>query len=69
MFCSDRCANTIYELQPLTYATDQDGNLKEDQFTIDPHTLSALWYALDDYEVTDLKAEPEVRNGRTGKGR
>lgn len=61
IFCSDRCANTIYELQPLTYSTDKDGNLKEDQFTIDPHTLSALWYALDDYEVTDLKAEPEAR--------
>ena len=29
----------------------------EDQFNIDPHTLSAMWYALDDYDVPDLKRD------------
>ena len=27
----------------------------EDEFNIDPHTLSAIWYGLDDYEVSNLK--------------
>ena len=27
----------------------------EDEFNIDPHTFSAIWYALDGYEVSDLK--------------
>ena len=34
---------------------DKDGELIEDEFNIDPHTLSAIWYGLDDYEVSDLK--------------
>ncbi|MGG0052155.1 PBSX family phage terminase large subunit [Bacillus atrophaeus] len=65
IICSDRCENTIYELKPLTYAKDKLGHIIEDEFTIDPHTLSAIWYALDDYEVTDLKDEPKGRPQRT----
>ncbi|MGG5181389.1 PBSX family phage terminase large subunit [Bacillus sp. MM09(2025)] len=61
IICSDSCKNTIYELQPLTYKTDKHGNIIEDEFKIDPHTLSAIWYALDDYEVTDLKEQPKER--------
>ncbi|MEW4100029.1 PBSX family phage terminase large subunit [Bacillus altitudinis] len=61
IFCSDSCKNTIYELQPLTYKTDKRGNIIEDEFQIDPHTFSAIWYALDDYEVTDLKEKPKER--------
>ncbi|MBW4850929.1 MAG: PBSX family phage terminase large subunit [Bacillaceae bacterium] len=61
IICSDSCKNTIYELQPLTYKTDKNGNIIEDEFKIDPHTLSAIWYALDDYEVTDLKEKPKER--------
>lgn len=61
IICSDSCKNTIYELQPLTYKTDKNGNIIEDEFKIDPHTLSAIWYALDDYEVTDLKEQPKER--------
>ena len=53
--CSDACQNTIDELQDLTFAVDKDGEIIEDEFNIDPHTLSAIWYALDDYEVSDLK--------------
>ncbi|MCY8248043.1 terminase large subunit, partial [Bacillus inaquosorum] len=69
IICSDRCENTIYELKPLTYATDKLGNIIEDEFTIDPHTLSAIWYALDDYEVTDLKEESKGRPRRSRPGR
>ncbi|ATO29494.1 PBSX family phage terminase large subunit [Bacillus atrophaeus] len=61
IICSDRCQNAIYELQTLTYAKDKDGALIEDEFTIDPHTLSAIWYALDDYEVADLKESSSER--------
>ncbi|MFK3895819.1 PBSX family phage terminase large subunit [Bacillus subtilis] len=66
IICSARCENTIYELKPLTYAKDKLGHIIEDEFTIDPHTLSAIWYALDDYEVTDLK---EVSKGRPKRSR
>ncbi|AVI41053.1 PBSX family phage terminase large subunit [Bacillus pumilus] len=61
IICSDSCKNTIYELQTLTYKTDKRGNIIEDEFQIDPHTFSAIWYALDDYEVTDLKEKPKER--------
>lgn len=55
IICSDTCPNTIEELQDLTFAVDKDGEIIEDEFSIDPHTLSAIWYGLDDYEVSDLK--------------
>lgn len=61
IFCSDRCENVIYELKTLTYAKDKNGALIEDEFTIDPHTLSAIWYALDDYEVADMKETARKR--------
>ncbi|MCY9286701.1 PBSX family phage terminase large subunit [Bacillus licheniformis] len=61
IICSDKCKNTIFELKPLTYKKDKLGNVIEDEFKIDPHTLSAIWYALDDYEVTDLKEKPKIR--------
>ncbi|NGP58161.1 PBSX family phage terminase large subunit [Paenibacillus thiaminolyticus] len=55
IICSDQCPNTIRELKYLTYKTDKAGNIIPDEFKIDPHTFSAIWYALDDYEVADLK--------------
>lgn len=55
IICSAACKNTIDELKELTFAVDKNGDIIEDEFNIDPHTLSAIWYALDDYEVTDLK--------------
>lgn len=55
IICADSCPNVIDELQDLTYAVDREGEIIEDEFSIDPHTLSAIWYGLDDYEVTDLK--------------
>lgn len=57
ILCLDNCPNTIAELKELTFAEDRDGNIIEDEFNIDPHTLSAIWYALDDYEVEDLKGD------------
>lgn len=53
--CADTCKHTIDELKELTFKVDKDGEIIEDEFNIDPHTLSAIWYALDDYEVSDLK--------------
>ena len=53
--CGDNCVNIIDELEDLTFAVDKDGEIIEDEFSIDPHTLSAIWYGLDDYEVSDLK--------------
>lgn len=53
--CSPKCTNTIRELQTLTFKKDKNGNLMQDEFNIDPHTFSALWYALDNYTVADIK--------------
>ena len=53
--CSPKCKNTIRELKYLTYAKDSKGNAIYDEFNIDPHTFSALWYALDTYTVADIK--------------
>lgn len=55
IICSTNCPNTIEELKELTYAVDKAGEIITDQFNIDPHTFSAIWYALDDYEVADMK--------------
>lgn len=57
IICSDRCVNTIEELKDLTYKKNKNDEIIEDEFSIDPHTLSAIWYALDDYEVSDLKGD------------
>ncbi|MGN2371857.1 PBSX family phage terminase large subunit [Clostridium cagae] len=55
IICSADCADVIDELEDLTYAVDKDGEIIEDEFNIDPHTFSAIWYALDGYEVSNLK--------------
>lgn len=65
IICSPECVNTIKELKTLTYKEDpKTGDLIFDEFNIDPHTFSAIWYALDTYEVADLKEVP--RNSRRG---
>ncbi len=58
--CSDACKDIIAELKDLTFAVDRDGNIIEDEFSIDPHTFSAIWYGLDGYEVSDLKGGMDV---------
>lgn len=55
IFVSPKCKNTIRELRDLTYAKDPKGNVIYDQFNIDPHTFSAIWYALDTVTVADVK--------------
>lgn len=64
IICSPNCPNTIRELATLIYAKDKQENLIYDEFNIDPHTFSAIWYALDTYEVADVKYIP--RNSRKG---
>nr|DAU60510.1 MAG TPA: terminase large subunit [Caudoviricetes sp.] len=63
--CSPNCPNTIRELSTLIYAKDKQDRPIYDQFNIDPHTFSAIWYALDNYEVADIKQIP--RNSRRGE--
>lgn len=55
IICSDACKNCIKELADLTFATDRNGETIPDEFNRDPHTFSALWYALDTYDVADIK--------------
>lgn len=52
---SPKCKNTIRELKDLTYKKDAKGNVIYDQFNIDPHSFSAIWYALDNVTVADVK--------------
>ena len=55
IICSRDCINTIKECRDLTYLKKKDGSLDYGHFNIDPHTFSAMWYGLDDYNVADLK--------------
>lgn len=64
IICSPRNPNCIRELSTLTYAKDAKDNLIYDEFNIDPHTFSAIWYGLDIYDVADIKEIP--RNSRRG---
>lgn len=64
IICSPKCKNTIRELRDLTYKKDAKGNVIYDEFNIDPHTFSAIWYALNDYTVADLKERKS--NARRG---
>jgi len=55
IICSDTCVHTVEELKDLTYDEDRDGEIIPDKFSVDAHTFSAMWYGLDDYDVTDVK--------------
>lgn len=55
IICSNACPHCIEELKELAYAVDRDGEIIPDKFSIDPHTFSAIWYGLDDYDVVDIK--------------
>ena len=63
IICAPKCINTIRELKDLTYKKDKQGNIIYDDFNIDPHTLSAIWYALDNVEVVDEKHNYNSRKG------
>ena len=62
IICSSNCENTIYELKDLTYKKNKTGEIIPDEFEIDPHTFSAIWYGLDGYEVADLKGGASISN-------
>lgn len=65
IICSPKCKNTIRELQDLTYLKKPNGDVIYDEFNIDPHTFSAIWYALDTYTVANVK---EIkRNSKNGE--
>lgn len=64
IICSDICINTIRELSTLTYAKNKNDEIIYDEFNIDPHTFSAIWYSLDGYEVADIKDKKNY----SGKG-
>lgn len=65
IICSPKCKNTIRELQDLTYLKKPNGDVIYDEFNIDPHTFSAIWYGLDTYTVANVK---EIkRNSKNGE--
>ncbi len=62
---STACPNCWAELKDLTYKKDRKTDeLIYDDFNIDAHTFSALWYALDIYDMADLKSRQ--RNSTKG---
>lgn len=65
IICSPECVNTIRELKNLVYKKDKNDNIIYDEFNIDPHTFSAIWYGLDTYDVADVKFR--ARNSRKGE--
>lgn len=63
IYCSDKCKAHIGELKDLVFKVDRQGEIIEDDFNIDAHTFSSMWYGTDDYEVSDLKGDT-LRTGR-----
>lgn len=62
---STACPNCWNELKDLTYKKDpRTDEYIFDEFNIDPHTFSAIWYALDLYDMADLKSRQ--RNSKRG---
>lgn len=57
IICSPKCKNTIRELKDLTYLKKPNGDTVYDEFNIDPHSFSAIWYALDAVTVADVKSK------------
>lgn len=55
IICSDACPNVIKEMNDLTYKRDKKGDIIEDETNIDAHTLDATIYALDSYDLADVK--------------
>ena len=64
IICSRDCLNTIRECKDLTYKKQKNGEIDYGKFEIDPHTFSAMWYGLDDYNVSDMK----IRKSNSKRG-
>ena len=41
----------------MTYLKKPNGDTIYDEFNIDPHSFSAIWYALDTVTVADVKVK------------
>ena len=52
---SDKCSNTYRELTELCHAKNRQGEYLEKDFTIDPHTVDAMRYGLEEYTATSYK--------------
>ena len=62
---STACPNCWDELKDLTYKKNpRNDEIIFDEFNIDPHTFSAIWYALDTYNMEDIKSRS--RNSKKG---
>lgn len=53
----ENCKNTKSEAEDLCFEKDMDGEIIEDQFTIDPHAWDAVRYAIENYKVKSTKAK------------
>lgn len=60
IYCSTACKNVVEELEELAYKEDKDGNILEDQLSIDAHTLDAIAYSLDKVKLVDIKHQCKV---------
>lgn len=65
IICSPKCKNTIRELKDLTYLKKPNGDTVYDEFNIDPHSFSAIWYGLDTVTVADVKQK--IYNSKSGQ--
>lgn len=68
IICSPKCKNTIRELKDLTYLKKPNGDTVYDEFNIDPHTFSAIWYGLDTVTVADVKQKNYNSKSGDNKG-
>lgn len=57
----DNCKNTWREMSTISYKEDKNGDKIEDEFTIDAHSVDALRYSIEDYEVATLRGRNAQR--------
>lgn len=53
---SDKCKETFRELIELCHVKNRQGEYLEGEFTIDPHTVDAMRYGLEEYRATSYKS-------------
>lgn len=68
IICMDTCRNAVKELKDLTFKVDRNGEVIEDKFTIDSHFMDAIAYALNYYEVVDIKTLMQMQVTRSDLG-
>lgn len=55
IYIHEKCVNAIREFTELANVVDKNGEIKENEFNIDPHLVDCVRYSLRDYEVADVK--------------